>query len=82
MIRANINKILSVRCHTHPRYAAEHKPRTKCKSCWLLYVLRWQYGKDPDKKLGSLNPYQYLIGDIVGDTGFEDACSGIELGVL
>ena len=68
------NKLVA-QCHTHPRYMAVRKPRTKCESCWLLYVMRWQFNEKTDEKVGALNPFAYLIADV----DLEDACSGIEL---
>lgn len=74
MTKTSAKRVLITRCHTHPRYTAEHKPKTNCGSCWLLYVLRWQFSEKTDEKVGALNPFVYLIGDV----DLEDACSGIE----
>ena len=74
MANTNGKKVLVAKCHAHPRYTAEHKPKTECGSCWLLYVLRWQYSEKTDEKVGAFNPFAYLIGDV----DLEDACSGIE----
>lgn len=65
--------VLEARCNFHPRYSAERRPKVKCGSCWLLFVLRHQLAKDGPEKLGSMNPYTYLIGDVK----LEEACSGI-----
>lgn len=66
---------LSVRCHEHKKNSGSRKPLSNCGSCWLIYVMAHQFGKDPDSYLGSLNPYTYLIADV----DLEDACSGIEI---
>ena len=64
-------------CHKHPRYTAERKPGQNCRSCWLLYVLRYQFSKKAEEKLGALNPYAYLI-ESDGDH-LEEALAGIEV---
>jgi|GEM_PF-3443379 len=63
--------MLKIRCRKHRNYMAE-KPTKKCASCSLLYVLRWQYSKEPDERLGGINPYQFL-GDL------QEACEGLEV---
>ncbi|MBI2109305.1 MAG: hypothetical protein HYT93_04005 [Parcubacteria group bacterium] len=70
-LRVPTDKILTVRCHFHPRYTAERKSKTKCETCSLLYVLRWQYHKQAEEKLGSHNPFGFL-NDVDG------ACAGVE----
>lgn len=72
--RTSAKRILATRCHVHPRYTAEHKPKTNCDSCLLLYVLRWQFDKKTDEKVGAFNPFAYLLSGV----DLEDACSGIE----
>ena len=64
--------MLKILCREHPKYQAKRRSGKKCESCALLYVLRWQYRKEPDKRLGGLNPYQFL-GDL------EEACEGLEV---
>jgi hypothetical protein len=58
---------MRVVCMHHPKYKANRK--SNCESCSLLYVLRWQYTKDADKKIGGINPYQFL--------DLETACDGL-----
>lgn len=70
-------KMLKTRCHFHPRYTAVDKPprSTMCSSCLLLYVLRWQFDKEADKHLGSLNPYVHFLSGV----DLAEANAGIEV---
>lgn len=58
--------MLKIRCHSHPKYNAANKPLRSdmCTSCLLLYVLRWQFDKEADKHLGSLDPYVYMLSGV------------------
>lgn len=62
---------LRIRCRKHPRYNAI-KPKKNCVSCSLIYILRYQYSKTPDKYLGGIDPYQF-IGDL------KEAAEGTEV---
>lgn len=75
MAKTDGRKVLIAKCHLHPWYRAEYKPKTKCSSCWLLYVMRWQYDAKGEGKIGSLNPYAFFLGEV----DLEEACSGIEV---
>ena len=66
------NKIL---CKKHPKYLAKRKPSVPCFSCLLIYVMRYQHTKEADHRLGSLNPYAYLLSGI----DFEEALSELEI---
>ncbi len=70
-------KVLIIHCQKHPRYRADRKSKSNCRSCDLLYVLRHQYREDPDGRLGSLNPYTYFLG--FSEADFEDACEGLKV---
>ena len=59
------NDTFSVRCKKHPWCRGVYKPQySKCDTCWLLYVLRYQWAANGEAKLGSFNPYRYLIGHV------------------
>jgi len=45
-------------CKKHPAYEA--KRRARCPSCQLLFILRWQWTKEAEYRLGGINPYQFL----------------------
>lgn len=68
--------MLKIRCNEHPKYTAAKSPsklrKKQCPGCELLYILRWQHSKEPDKRLGSINPYQFL-GDLEDTCAFLDA---------
>lgn len=66
---------LVIGCRKHRRYTGERKSNQYCDSCRLLYVLRHQWARDGERRLGSLNAYAYLIGDV----DLEEACSGIKV---
>ena len=53
---------LIILCKDHPRYRAIRKKRG-CEACGLLYVLRHQWERDAEEKLGALNPYQFINAD-------------------
>ena len=63
---------LRIRCRKHPRYNATRAPKEICISCSLLFILRYQHSKEPDKRLGGLDPYQFI-----GDT--KEAAEGLEV---
>lgn len=67
--------VLVASCSEHPRYTGEQKPTTNCHTCWLIYVMRWQHDKNGEDKLGSLNPFAYLIDHVK----VKEACEGIKL---
>lgn len=75
MVKINSKKSLVAKCKKHPRYAAERWSKTKCTTCLLLYVLRWQHDKKAERMLGSLNPYAYLLSGV----DMEYACSYIKI---
>lgn len=62
---------LRIFCRKHPHHDATKATRS-CASCSLLYILRYQHSKEPDKHLGGVDPYQF-IGDL------KDACEGLEV---
>ena len=62
-IEANAQAPQKLSCPRHS-YQATRRPGWNCQTCWLLYVLTYQYESDAEDRLGSLNPYAYLIGDI------------------
>ncbi len=71
-----LDSTLKIRCRNHPRYKAKRKPKTRCRTCHLLYVLRWQNSKEGQGRLGGLNPYQFIVS---GYEQLEDACSEFEV---
>lgn len=74
MVRESEGSGLKIRCRQHSRYtAARIKPKTKCPSCRLLHIIRWQWDKRGEEKLGSVNPYALLIGDV----DLEEAAAGL-----
>lgn len=68
-----MNAALQVYCSKHPRFRAKRKSGTDCKSCILLYILRYQHESEADARLGSTNVYQFLDGDI------EDVASALRV---
>jgi hypothetical protein len=56
--------MLTIFCKDHPNYLAiRRKPHEDCEACALLYILRHQWERDAEKKLGGLNPYQFINAD-------------------
>ena len=57
---------LIINCRRHPRYRAVRRKSASrhCPACELLYILRWQHSLFAEDKLGSLNPYQFISGDV------------------
>lgn len=49
---------LNIFCKKHPNYRGLR--RSKCQSCQLIRILRWQHTRVAGDHLGGLNPYQFL----------------------
>ena len=69
-------KELSVHCQKHPRYRAARKPVTKCLTCHLLYIIRWQHSKEVTDHLGGVDPFQFVFS---GYEQLKEACEGLEV---
>ncbi|MDP3954627.1 MAG: hypothetical protein Q8Q06_04425 [bacterium] len=77
MARNGACSLSHIRCKEHPRYSGKIKPKLDCNSCILIHILRYQHGPSADKKLGSLNPYQYLMES--DEQGLEEALNNLEV---
>lgn len=53
--------MLKICCKAHPRYRAIRKPASSCKTCHVLYILRWQNSAECGQHLGGLEPYQFVV---------------------
>jgi hypothetical protein len=65
---------LGIRCKHH-NYKATKKPGWRCNTCWVLFVLKYQDHEDGERRLGSFNPYVYVIGEV----SLEVACEDFEI---
>lgn len=71
-----LDSVLAIHCQKHPKYRATRKPKTKCVTCHLLYILCWQHSEEGPGRLGGLNSYQFSIS---GYQELEDALMGLEV---
>lgn len=70
------DKGLPIHCQKHPRYRALRKPKTRCKTCHLMYVIRYQNSGRADRYLGGLDPYQFIVS---GYDELHEACSELKV---
>ena len=77
MAKNGICSLSHIRCKEHPKYTGKIRPKLGCNSCILIHILRYPYSNSPDKKLGSLNPYQYLMES--DEQGMEEALQNLEV---
>ena len=75
-ITKKVDRVLTIACNKHLRYMAMRKPKTKCVTCHLIYILRWYHSKEGPDRLGGLNPYQFIVS---GYQQLEDTLMGLKI---